>query len=139
MLFINGTAVVNNNAYQGITTRTGTYTAATAGLYPIEIAYYQGGGGNGLFASADANASGSDYLVNGAGVDQILSGGNWNYGNALNVTGASTLSAPGAGKFRQLFLERHAARQRQRGWIVVQRQHAAERQSGVEHRYGARA
>ena len=65
MLFINGTAVVNNNAYQGITTRTGTYTAATAGLYPIEIAYYQGGGGNGLFASADANASGSDYLVNG--------------------------------------------------------------------------
>ena len=32
-------------------------------------------------------------------MDQILSGGNWNYGNALNVTGASTLSASGTGTF----------------------------------------
>ncbi len=45
MLFIDGTAVVNNNGYQAETTRYGsTVSEATAGYHQIEIAFYQGGG-----------------------------------------------------------------------------------------------
>ena len=45
MLYINGAAVVSNNAYQGLTRRTGT-VSLTPGLHDIDIGYYEGGGAN---------------------------------------------------------------------------------------------
>ena len=60
MLFINvgGTwqTVVNNNYSQGYTQRTGQI-ALTAGQYPIEIAYYEGGGGYLVSAQGQAGAT----------------------------------------------------------------------------------
>ncbi|MES2569309.1 MAG: autotransporter-associated beta strand repeat-containing protein, partial [Verrucomicrobiota bacterium] len=49
MLFIDGKAVVNNNFYQGVTTRTGTITL-TAGYHNISVGFYQGTGGYGMNA-----------------------------------------------------------------------------------------
>ena len=49
MLFIDGNVVVNNNNFQGITVISGTVNL-TAGEHNIVIAYYQGGGGYGLYA-----------------------------------------------------------------------------------------
>ena len=49
MLFIDGNVVVSNNNYQGVTTQTGTLTLS-AGSHSIVIAYYQGGGGYGMYA-----------------------------------------------------------------------------------------
>ena len=49
MLFIDGNTVVNNNNFQGVTTNSGTVTL-TAGEHNIVIAFYQGGGGYGLYA-----------------------------------------------------------------------------------------
>jgi autotransporter-associated beta strand protein len=53
MLFIDGQTVVNNNNYQGPTTRTGS-TSLTPGLHQIAIGYYQGNGGNGLLVQYEA-------------------------------------------------------------------------------------
>jgi autotransporter-associated beta strand protein len=59
MMFINvggsWQTVVNNNMFQGVTQRVGTINLA-AGLYPIEIAYYEGGGGYLLSAQGEAGA-----------------------------------------------------------------------------------
>ena len=49
MLFIDGNVVVNNNNFQGVTTVTANVNL-TAGEHNIVIAYYQGGGGYGLYA-----------------------------------------------------------------------------------------
>ncbi len=49
MIFIDGNVVVNNNAFQPVTVRSGTVTLA-AGAHNIVIAFYQGGGGYGLYA-----------------------------------------------------------------------------------------
>ncbi len=49
MLFVDGNAVVFNNAYQGVTVRSGS-VPLTAGSHSIVIAYYQGGGGYGMYA-----------------------------------------------------------------------------------------
>ena len=49
MIYIDGNVVVNNNASQGVTVRSGT-VSLSAGLHNITIAYYQGNGGYGLFA-----------------------------------------------------------------------------------------
>jgi autotransporter-associated beta strand protein len=49
MLFIDGNVVVNNNFYQGVTVRAGS-VALTSGGHQIEVAFYQGNGGYGLFA-----------------------------------------------------------------------------------------
>ncbi len=47
VLFIDGQSVVNNNLYQGMTTRSGS-SFLTPGLHSIDIGFYEGGGGNGL-------------------------------------------------------------------------------------------
>ena len=49
VLFVDGTMVVNNNYFQGVTTRSGSI-ALTAGMHNIAIGYYQGGGGYGMTA-----------------------------------------------------------------------------------------
>src|SRR5262249_2314645 len=48
VLFVDGQPVVSNNAYQGLTTRTGTINL-TAGRHDLEMYFYQGGGGAGAF------------------------------------------------------------------------------------------
>lgn len=47
MLFIDGQVVVNNNFFQGMTTRSGT-VALTAGYHDISLGFYEGGGGAGV-------------------------------------------------------------------------------------------
>ena len=61
MLWIDGNTVVNNNYDQGITTRSGTVTL-TAGEHNIEIGYFQGGGGLGLYADVIPPAGSSERL-----------------------------------------------------------------------------
>ncbi len=55
MLFIDGQAVVANNLFQPVTTRTGSI-ALTVGMHDIVIAFNQGGGGYGM----NAQMSGAD-------------------------------------------------------------------------------
>jgi len=50
MLFIDGAVVVANNYLQGVTERSGTVTL-TAGTHAIAIAFYDNGGGWGLYAN----------------------------------------------------------------------------------------
>ena len=49
MLFIDGNTVVDNNFFQGVTARSGS-VSLSAGQHSIVIAFYQGGGGYGLYA-----------------------------------------------------------------------------------------
>jgi autotransporter-associated beta strand protein len=53
MLWVDGTNVVFNNAFQPVATRTGTVELA-AGSHALLIAYYQGGGGYGFHANVAA-------------------------------------------------------------------------------------
>ena len=50
VLFIDGTRIVNNNYFQGMTNRNGSI-ALTAGLHTIKVGFYEGGGGAGVQAS----------------------------------------------------------------------------------------
>ena len=49
VIYIDGNLVVNNNFSQGVTVRSGT-VSLSAGQHSMLLAYYQGGGGYGLFA-----------------------------------------------------------------------------------------
>ena len=49
VLWIDGNLVVNNNFFQGVTTRTGSLSLTT-GYHNIVVGYYQGGGGYGMNA-----------------------------------------------------------------------------------------
>jgi autotransporter-associated beta strand protein len=61
MIFIDGNVVVNNNAFQGVTQKGGTVNL-TAGLHSIVIAFYQGGGGYGLYADVTVPGGSSQRL-----------------------------------------------------------------------------
>ncbi len=91
MLFINGQTVVNNNVYQGMTTVSGSVSEATSGYYPLEVEYYQGGGGAGLEVYSDA---GNTVLQNGQ-VSQGIPVNNNLFSNNVVVTANSTLDLPG--------------------------------------------
>jgi autotransporter-associated beta strand protein len=69
VLFFNnvGTPLVNNNFSQVVTQRSGTINIASAGTYPIEVGYYQAGGGAGLTISY----SGPDTVAAGFGAGVI--------------------------------------------------------------------
>ncbi len=92
MLWIDGNPVVNNNFYQGFTRRTGTITITTPGLHNIAVAYYQGGGGNGLLV---------DYTPPGGAVTAVPNNilaptvSNTTYGNTVNMSASSTLDIQG--------------------------------------------
>lgn len=61
----NDSPVVNNNFWQGATTRSGTYDFTTPGLHPITIGYFQGPNGEGLNVSwAPPGATSSHTLLN---------------------------------------------------------------------------
>lgn len=95
MVFVGSqnTPVVNNNAFQGATTKTGTYAFATPGIYPITIAYFQGGGGQGLLVQmTPPNGTAATLLQS-----QVESPGSTynaaqSYASAINVTGDSTVN-----------------------------------------------
>ena len=89
MLYIDGNTVVNNNYYQGATLRNGSVTETTAGYHQIEVAYYQGGGGQSLTVTSDL--TGTNILVNGTGLDQVCQITSPNFSNAITVNGNSTL------------------------------------------------
>jgi autotransporter-associated beta strand protein len=64
MLFLDGNAVVNNNNWQGTTRHTGSVTLAANQDYPITIAYYQGGGGYGMWTEVQQPGQQWQYLAN---------------------------------------------------------------------------
>ncbi|MEP6671567.1 MAG: autotransporter-associated beta strand repeat-containing protein [Chthoniobacter sp.] len=63
MLFIDGAPVVTNNFSQGVTERSGSISL-TAGLHDIVIAYNQGAGGYGMYASVLAPGGSKVLLPN---------------------------------------------------------------------------
>ena len=66
VLFVDGVnvATVQNNFFQGMTTRTGTYNFTTTGLHAITIGFYQGGGGQGLGVNYTPAGGSADFLQN---------------------------------------------------------------------------
>jgi autotransporter-associated beta strand protein len=96
MLFLDGNAVVNNNNWQGVTRHTGSVTL-TAGDHPITIAFYQGGGGYGMWAEVQQPGQQWQYLANDMltstdaltaqafGVGSLSGAGNVDLGGALNT------------------------------------------------------
>jgi autotransporter-associated beta strand protein len=112
VIYINGTLVVNNNAFQGNTAKTGNYTFTSAGQYTVLIGYYQGTGGatmearfapgaNVAYASQtiinpfDPNQAGMWSIGSGPGVFQISSSTatTSSLGTVTIVGGATPLSA----------------------------------------------
>jgi hypothetical protein len=67
VLRIDGNPVVNNNFFQGPTTRTGTATLA-AGVHNFEVQFFQGGGGKSLDVGLPAGVS----ILNHQNVPQLL-------------------------------------------------------------------
>src|SRR5262249_25384235 len=59
-LTIDGSLVVNNNNFQGVTYVQNT-VGLTPGLHAIDVEYYQGGGGAAMFAQWDP-AGGSNFV-----------------------------------------------------------------------------
>jgi autotransporter-associated beta strand protein len=89
MLFINGATVVNNNAYQGVTWRGGSYTFNAPGTYPIAIGYYQGGGGESLEVAWDqGNGNWVDLPNSVLEATSLVAN---SYGNPVKMTASSTL------------------------------------------------
>lgn len=89
MLFIDGAGVVTNNAFQGVTEKSGTLTL-TAGTHAIAIGFYQGTGGYGMYA---------DILIPGGSKQRIpnsmLRPSTSNIG-ALSGAGSASLLNDGA-------------------------------------------
>ncbi len=95
MIWIDGNLVVNNNAGQSATTRTGNVTL-TPGNHDIEIGYFQGTGGAGMLVQWNPNGAGLQTLSNSVLTDTP---GLAIYGNDVSVSNnsaASTIVAPNA-------------------------------------------
>ena len=91
-------ALVNNNLYQGATTKSGTISL-TPGYYPIDIGYYQGGGGEGL----NVTYSGPDTSGNNISIPNtvLFNGSSFvnasqSYTNNVAVTSDSTINITGS-------------------------------------------
>lgn len=63
VIFIDGKKVVDNNFYQGMTTRSGNILL-TAGIHDIDIGFYEGGGGNGMDVSWQGPGISNQLLSN---------------------------------------------------------------------------
>ncbi len=63
MVFIDGVTVVNNNYFQGVTERSGPVTL-TAGTHAIAIAFFDGGGGWGMFVNIEGPGMAKQLLPN---------------------------------------------------------------------------
>ncbi len=87
MLFIDGNVVVNNNYYQGLTARSGS-VALSEGLHSIVIAYYEGGGGFGLYADVTTPNGTSQRLSDALlGVNTNLQLGSLAGAGTVNING----------------------------------------------------
>jgi autotransporter-associated beta strand protein len=95
MLWINGQTVVNNNNYQGVTTKTGTFVVTTSGVFPIVIGYYQGGGGNAFYADYTPNPTSTTMALIPNSILGLPAGVAFN--NPVSLTASSTLDAEGSG------------------------------------------
>ena len=93
MLFINGEAIVRNNAMQGMTERSGT-VQLTAGWHDIAIAYYQGGGGYGLRVAIEGGGLTKQNIPNSMlfPLPLDLSGSSW---LGAGLTASGTLAGSG--------------------------------------------
>ncbi len=97
VLYVNGKEVVANNAYQGATTHTGTI-ALSPGVYPIEIAYYQGGGGMGFLVQSNLSSPGSttlSTLLNSQVTTGVLSASQF-FNTPINVAADATVNVSGS-------------------------------------------
>jgi fibronectin-binding autotransporter adhesin len=110
MLFVDSTLVVNNNFFQGVTTRSGAITLST-GVHDLVVAFYQGNGGYGMNAQisgADnttmvdvttANATLTPDLVvssvTGAGAVALTDGGLITGSDGTSTTLSGGISGPG--------------------------------------------
>ncbi len=101
MLFIDGNAVVFNNAFQPITVRSGS-VPLTQGSHSIFIAYYQGGGQYGMYADVQVPGGALQRIPNAllntyanlqvgslGGAGNVVIGGS----NSLTVGGDNNASA----------------------------------------------
>jgi|GEM_PF-3875032 len=95
-LYVDGIRVVNNNNFQGMTTRTGTI-ALTSGLHDIMVVMCENGGGAGL----DVYYGGADTVARGAGAgvnviipaDVLRAGqGRISLANPISVTDNATIN-----------------------------------------------
>ena len=97
-IWLNGSQIVNNNYYQGVTWRGSTGIPLVAGVpYPITVEYYQGGGGEALsvqYSTDDANWTNIPNSV-------LLSGAP-TYG-ALTIGGESTINLGASANFPAVF------------------------------------
>jgi len=89
----NDAPVVNNNFWQGATTRSGTYDFTTPGLHPITIGYFQGPNGEGLNVSwTPPGASSSHTLLNSeTATGSLVTAPVQTYANDLVVSGDSSI------------------------------------------------
>lgn len=88
MLFINGQLVVNNNAYQGATTRSNSPALSlAAGWHDIMVVFYEGGGGAGLQVSYSGTGVTSGIIPSTA-LRAVQ--GTVNLGNNVTVNNASS-------------------------------------------------
>ncbi len=91
-LFIDGNLVVNNNFFQGATTRSGSINLA-AGLHDITIGFTQGASNFGLQAFYTPFGGVNQLIPNsvlGASLPTIV------YGNDVSLSASSTISSPNA-------------------------------------------
>ncbi|WP_425619265.1 PA14 domain-containing protein [Anatilimnocola sp. NA78] len=116
MLFINGQLIVNNNFFQGATTRSGTFNAPTAGQYDIFVLMYEGAGGAGaqawdgpagtpggfaapIFASQPELALNNNVSVTGSSTITVTDTVGVTLGNLTHTVG-TTLGSAGSGELR---------------------------------------
>jgi fibronectin-binding autotransporter adhesin len=102
VVFVNGvdTPVVNNNFYQGMTTRSGT-VHLTAGTHAIALGYYEGGGGLGWGTTySGPDTGGSTIEIPNAvltpDANPLTVSGFQTYSNTLVVTANSTVNITGS-------------------------------------------
>jgi autotransporter-associated beta strand protein len=89
VLFIDGTKVVNNNNYQGMTNALGIITL-TAGSHTISIGFYEGGGGAGLEARYTAPGGSDQFITN-----NLLNFGGLTAANNVLLQSSSTIDPSG--------------------------------------------
>ena len=85
MIYIDGQEVVNNNYFQGVTQRTGLVNL-TPGVHTVDIEFYQGGGGAGMFAQWDTTGGNNFVDIPNSAFSSIQAA------NGVSLTGTGTLT-----------------------------------------------
>lgn len=91
MVFINGATVVDNNFFQGMTTRSGTVNLGV-GYHDLTLGFYEGGGGAGaIFSWQTPGSATSSPIPNSVLSTTSLFTGS----NAVNLTASSVIDSRG--------------------------------------------